>query len=65
MEWLAIVRRPSGGLFVEPMGVSPLATEICRRWYAQHDTSRVSLVAVVRRRELQEIIEVLSKALAS
>lgn len=60
MEWLAIVRRLDGQLHKEPMGMAASATEICRRWYDQHDTARVTLVAVVRTNELKEIASILA-----
>ena len=65
MKWLAIVRRQDGTFHKEPMGISASATEICRRWYEQHDTGRVSLVGVIRGGETDEIIKVLSEKKSS
>ncbi len=65
MNWLAIVRRQDGTFHKEPMGISASATDICRRWYEQHDTGRVSLIGVVKAEELEEISKLLLKKQSS
>jgi|APSaa5957512622_1039677.scaffolds.fasta_scaffold18929_2 hypothetical protein len=59
MECMAVIKRRSGDIIIEPLGITASISEATRNWQLSHHG--VSLLAVVRTRYKKEVTEVLSQ----